>query len=232
MKYSYIDNLAFLLRYNSQRVAAKFIGVNSRTLERWLAGSVPKPDTQEKIASAAKKIRRAVKKLTELGDAPDIINNLYSLKSRKKNFKPDSKSERLFIYGKRRELIVYNARGKPTGEYRDSDWVNYRVNHLDFNLCFDILKQLRDAGNRRQMVQIIFLADPQTESDGHRYAYDGTELAMDEELEVEQFERKGSTIQAIYDLTNPDLKRLLKRYYRPYYPYAGINILYISVIQT
>ena len=213
MKYSFADNLDTILQQNSQRFAASLIEVNSRTLERWLAGSKPKPASIEKVRQAAKSARAALKR-----------------HAKKERYEPIRTP--VPVYGERRELKIYDKRGKPTGEVRDSDWVNYRVDKLDFNQCLDILRQFRDSGTRKQLVQIIFMASPETESDGYRYSRSGNQLSDEEADEIVQWERKGSTIQSLWGMDDSDLKSFLRRYYRGFYRAGRINLLHISVIQT
>lgn len=213
MRYSFEDNLATILQLNSQRQSAKHIGVNSRSLERWLAGSTPKASSREKVRAAAAQIRR-------------------TLKQRAKQEKYEPIRTKVPVYGERRELKVYDKKGNDTGLYKPSEWVNYRVDRLNFEQCLDILKQFRDQYNPRQRVQFIFMATDDTESDGARYARTGEELTDDDDYEGEQWTRHGSTIEMVYGKPDSELKRLLRTYYKGYYRPGRINIIYICVIVT
>ena len=213
MKYSFADNLATVLQLNSQRTAAKSVGVNSRTLERWLAGSTPKPASIEKVRQAAKSARASMKRHAKLEQYEPIRTPVP-------------------VYGERRELNVYDKSGKPTGQTKESEWTNYRVDKLDFSQCLDILRQFRDSGTFKTLVQIIFMASPETESDGHRYSRSGDRLPEEKTEDIDVWTSKGSTIQSLMGMTDADLKALLRRYYRGYFRPGRINLKYISIIQT
>ena len=217
MRYSFEDNLATLLQLRSQRRTAEEIGINSRTLERWLVGAYPKPASQEKVRIAAIKARATLKK-----------------RAKAEGYEPIR--TKVPVYGERRMLKVYDKKGKDTGQEKDSEWVNYRVDRLTFEQCLDVLQQFRNMNDPRMRVQFIFMAVEGTESDGSRYAVSGQHISSaDEEVaddfDYPQWERFGSTIESLTGMNDIDLRRLLRTYYRGYYRPGRINIQYICVIQ-
>ena len=120
-RYTVAEALTTVLQLKSQRAAAKFIGVNARTLERWLSGSIkPSVSSQEKIRAAASKTRKELKKLAKRDDYSPL-------------------EAPVPVYGVRRRLKQYNKKGKPTGKDYPSDWTNYRVDRLNFDQTLAVL---------------------------------------------------------------------------------------------
>ena len=202
-RYTIEDSLATILQINSQRAAAKYIGVNSRTLERWLSGEkTPTHPSQQKIRAAAGKVRRQL-----------------IAKAKKSNYSPIVAP--VPVFGERRLLKEYNRRGEFTGHYYPSDWTNYRVDRLTFDQALAVLIEIQKF---KTLVQFIFYDLWGITTDGERYG-----MPEDADLsERSKLERSGSTHFDIEGLSKIRLSNLLKKFYHGNYRPGRTNLIYIA----
>lgn len=204
IRYTIEDALATVLQLNSQRAAAKFIGVNSRTLERWLSGELkPSPPSQQKIRAAATKVRRQLVARAKRENYPSVRSPVP-------------------VYGTRRLLSQYDNKGKPTGKQFYSDWINYRVDRLDFEQTLAVLVDLQ---RHKTLIQFIFFDLWGINSDGSRYS-----LLDDEPTEKIKLKISGSTHFDMRGQTKRDLSILLRKFFHGDYPKGRSNIQSIAAL--
>lgn len=131
--------LTVLQRY-SQREAADRIGVSTRTIRRW---------KNEGIEPRNPFVELALR--DEYGRVAGSIKRR-NLKTAPGAHPPDTD---IPVYADRKEIVERDKRGEPTGQYTDSDWVNYNVALLNDDDIVDFLERLRKRG-KGQMVNIVF----------------------------------------------------------------------------
>jgi hypothetical protein len=80
------------------------------------------------------------------------------------------------IAGERREIAERDGFGRPTGNKRLSDWVNYDVKYLGVDAIFDAIRDIRDrAPARGATVQIIYRVRTNHYSPYRRHAVSAAE---------------------------------------------------------
>ena len=201
-RYTINEALATLLQQNSQRGAAKKLGVNSRTLERWLSGEyAPSKASQEKIRHAAGNVRRQL-----------------VAKAKRENYEPIRAT--VPVYGYRRKLRQHGREGKPTGQMIYSDWTNYRVDRLSLEQALAVLSDIQRMGT---LVQFIFYDLLGINSDGSRYA-----LPINAPVINDVVERSGSTHFDLAGYSQRDLYILLRKFWHGEYRPGRSNLVYIA----
>lgn len=196
------ESLATVLQLHTQRKAATYIGVNSRTFERWLSGEIkPSKASEEKIRHAAANIRRQLKAKAKRDDYIAI-------------------NTRVPVYGQRRLLKQFNARGKHTGKYYYSDWVNYRVDKLNFAQTLAVLVEIQKIG---AIIQFIYYDLWGITSDGERYG-----LPIDVTGKPIKTELTGSTHFLLAGQSQRDLANLLRKFMHGEYPKGRSNLVTIA----
>jgi transcriptional regulator with XRE-family HTH domain len=127
----------------TQKEIAKKIGVHERTIRKWIAGE------KRQAAERASKLQRAASSARATNRA---------LARRETKGRQPLPRDVPIPHAMRRDLRVYRA-GKWTGEYHESDWVNYDVKRWRVPDVLDFIEALRERGaDLRMQIQLIYLA--------------------------------------------------------------------------
>lgn len=193
------------MRPVTQKEIAARLGVNDRTIRKWLSGErkTPAAPLDKKINREVARVRRSLEQYTER----DVKKTGGSVppRSRGRDALP------VLPQGSRRELVT--RRGPRKGETYSSDWMNYNIARMDRD---DIEGLIRFYMHQGQAMQLIYRAPVDSKDSGRVVkSADGKPL----------YKRCGSDIET-FQFTSPArfLADILDR--------NGVKPLYLAVLDV
>lgn len=142
IRYSTREKILALAQRYTQKEIAKRLNIGERTVRRWKNEGV-EPATRERAGRLQRSFEREHKRVRQELER-DIQRHPGAPRIERK--------VKALPRGVRRALKVYE-RGRETGDYRESEWLNYDVSKMLPREIHAILAALRDDG---RIVQLIY----------------------------------------------------------------------------